>query len=337
MRIGLLILRRLLLMSPVMVGVLVITFVIGRVIPADPVALLMGQENADEALVQQIRHDLGLDQPIWTQFYVYVRNITRGDFGMCWSTRNPVLDDLAVRLPATLELVIVSMIVCIVLAIPLGVYAAVKRDAFGDHVTRVASLVGVAVPGFWFGLLLIFFFYYYLRWAPPPMGRIGFRTTIVPVTGFNLIDSLLAGNLKAFGEVWAYLALPVAAVSLRKVAQLTRLVRSSMIEVLASDYIQTARAQGLRRSTINFRLGLKNGLLPPITQIGDMFGDLIGGAVVIELVFAWPGAGRWAVTSALAGDFGPIQAFVVICAAVRVLCFLVADILYAVIDPRIKY
>jgi len=333
---ALFILRRLLLMIPIVFGVLVITFIIGRIIPADPVALLVGQED-DRATVERVRQELGLDQPLWTQFYVYIRNFARGDFGMCWSTRNPVVKDLAVFLPATIELVLVSMFFCIVLAVPLGVYAAVRKDTLGDHVSRVVSLFGVAIPSFWLGLLLIFVFFYLLRWAPPPMGRIGFRTSIDRVTGFYLVDSLLAGDLKAFGQTLSYLVLPVAAISLRKLAQLTRLVRSTMIEALSSDYIQTARSHGLRNRLINYRLAFKNASLPPITQIADMFGDLVGGAVVIELVFAWPGAGRWAVTSALAGDFAPIQAFAVICAVVRVITFLITDIMYAVIDKRIEY
>jgi peptide/nickel transport system permease protein len=330
------IIRRLLLMIPIVFGVLAITFIIGRIIPADPIHLFVGQED-DQAVIERVREELGLNEPIWVQFYRYISNFIRGDLGMCWSTRNPVVEDLALRLPATFELILLGLVFCIVLALPLGIFAAVRRDSLVDHVARVTSLLGVAIPSFWLGLLLIYFFFYKLGWSPPPIGRIGFRTSFPVVTGFYLIDSLLAGDIKAFGEVLGYLVLPVAALSLRKLAQLSRLVRSTMIEVLASDYILTARSQGLKKRLINYRLALKNGLLPPITQIGQMFGDLIGGAVVIELVFAWPGAGRWAVTSALAGDFAPIQAFAVICAIARIVVFLIADILYVVIDPRIRY
>lgn len=336
MRILYFILRRLLMLVPIMFGVLVITFIIGHVIPADPVYLFVGQEG-DPRLIAEVRAQLGLDKPLWTQFYIYLRNFVRGDLGLCWSTRNPVTVDLASRLPATFELIFVSVLVCVCLSFPLGVYAAVKRNAIGDHLSRVVSLLGVAIPGFWLGLLLIYLFFYKLRWAPPPMGRVGLRTDIQAVTGFYLIDTLLQGDLKAFGEVLGYLVLPVAAISLRKLAELTRLVRSTMIEVLESDYIQTARAQGIRKRLIHYRLALKNSLLAPITQIGQMLGDLVGGAVIIELVFAWPGAGRWAVTSALAGDFAPIQAVAVICAAARVASFLIADVLYVIVDPRIRY
>ena len=330
------VIRRLVLIVPIIFGVLAITFIIGRIVPADPIHLFVGQED-DQEVIERIREELGLDKPIWVQFYCYISNFIRGDLGMCWSTRNPVVEDLALRLPATFELIILGLITCIILALPLGVFAAVHRDALGDHFSRITSLLGVAIPSFWLGLLLIYLFFYRLGWSPPPIGRIGFSTSFPAVTGFYLIDSLLAGDVRAFAEVLGYLVLPVAALSLRKLAQLSRLVRSTMIEVLASDYIQSARSQGLRKTLINYRLALKNGLLAPITQIGQMFGDLIGGAVVIELVFAWPGAGRWAVTSALAGDFAPIQTFAVICAIARILVFLVADILYVVIDPRIRY
>jgi len=222
-------------------------------------------------------------------------------------------------------------------AFPLGLYAAVKRDSIGDHFVRIISTVGVAVPGFWLALVLIYVFFYQLGWAPAPTGRIGVRTLVKPITGFYLLDTLLKRDWKTFGEVWAHLALPVAAISFRSIAHLTRLIRTSMLEVLESDFVQAEMAQGLSKRLIYYRLALKNALLAPITQIGEQFGTLIGGTVVIELIFAWPGAGRWAISSALAGDFAPIQAFTVICAIIRVLVFLITDIAYAVIDPRIRY
>jgi len=213
----------------------------------------------------------------------------------------------------------------------------VRRDSFADHLSRIFSLSGVSMPGFWVGLLIIFFFYYMLSWTPPPMGRIHMRIYVERITGFYLIDTLLAGDLKAFGSVCVYLISPVFALAFRQIAQLTRLVRSTMIEVLSSDYVQAARAQGLRVRMINYRLALKNAMLPPVTQIGLIAGNLIGGAVIIEIVFAWPGAGSWAVDAALSGDFAPVQAFAVIAAIARVLIFLVADITYTKLDPRISF
>jgi peptide/nickel transport system permease protein len=184
---------------------------------------------------------------------------------------------------------------------------------------------------------LIYFLYFLLEWAPPPMGRINIRITVNEITGFYLVDTLLSGDLKAFLSVCPHMALPVFALTFHAIALLTRLTRSSMIEVLSSDYIQSARAQGLYAKTINYRLALKNAMLLPITQIGQLAGSLIGMSVIIEIVFAWPGAGSWAVDSALAGDFAPIQAFAVIMAITRVLVFLLADIFYTVLDPRISF
>ncbi|MBW2154918.1 MAG: ABC transporter permease [Deltaproteobacteria bacterium] len=328
--------RRLVALIPVTLGVLIIVFVIGRIVPADPLSFFIGQE-ADAELIERIRNELHLDEPLWTQFYYYVQDILNGSLGMSWSTRNPVSKDLMEKLPATFELILVSLIVTVVIAIPLGVIGAVKRDSVTDHFTRIVSLSGVSMPGFWVGLLLIFFLYYLLGWTPPPMGRIKMGLSVERVTGFYLIDTLLAGDLEAFGSVCLYLISPVSAIAFRQLAQLTRLVRSTMIEVLNSDYIQAARSQGLRSRMINYRLALKNAMLPPVTQIGLIAGNLIGVAVIIEIVFAWPGAGSWAVDAALAGDFAPVQAFAVIAAIARVLIFLVADIAYTKLDPRITF
>jgi peptide/nickel transport system permease protein len=330
------ILKRTLFLIPVMIGVLIIVFIVGRIIPADPVHFFIGQES-DQAYVEQVRKELYLDSPIWVQFYHYAKDLLQGDLGMSWSTRNPVRVDLAARLPATFELITVSLIVCVLIAIPLGVAAAVKRDTWIDHIARLGSLFGIAIPSFWFGLLLIYFFFYKFGILPPPMGRTSIGVSIETVTGFNLIDSLIAGNMEAFYDTVSHLIMPVLALTFARMAQLTRLVRSSMIEVLSSLYIEVARSQGLKERTIYYRLALKNAILPSITQIGQMWGQLIGGAVVVELVFAWPGTGSWAVDAALAGDFAPVQAFAVICAASYVLLSLATDVLYIIIDPRIKF
>lgn len=336
MKVWFYILRRMVSLVFVMGGVLIIIFVMGHVIPANPLHFFIGQES-DEAYVAQVRAELHLDDPIWKQFGFYVSDLLHGDLGMSWSTRNPVAADLAIRLPATFELITVSLIVCVLLAFPLGVVAAVKRDTWIDHSARVTSLLGVALPSFWLGLLLIYVFFYRLRILPPPMGRMSIGTNIRQVTGFYLIDTLLAGDLDAFGNVVRFMVLPVTALSFAKMGQLTRLVRSTMIETLGSTYIEAARAQGLRKWLIHYRLALKNAVLPPITQIGLIWGNLIGGAVIVEIVFAWPGAGSWAVDAALAGDYAPIQAFAIIMAAARVIIFLITDILYLFIDPRIRY
>ncbi len=330
------ILRRLLALIPVAIGVLVIIFVIGRIVPADPLSFFIGQDS-DQELIQRLTKELHLDDPIWKQFFYYLKDIQNGSLGMSWSTRNPVSFDLAQKLPATIELIAIGLFFTVIIAIPLGVVGAVKRDSYADHLSRFVALCGVSLPGFWVGLLLIFFLYFWLGWFPPPMGRIEMGMSVNQITGFYLIDTLIAGDLKAFGSVVSYLALPVCALAFRALAQLTRLTRSSMIEVLNSDYVMAARAQGLRPKMIHYKLALKNAMLPPVTQIGLLAGALIGNAVIIEIVFAWPGAGRWAVDAALAGDFAPVQAFAVIAAIARVLIFLVADVSYTKLDPRITF
>lgn len=319
-----------------MISVLIIVFIVGRIIPADPLHFFIGQES-DPDYMEQIRKELHLDDPIWVQFYYYVKDLLQGNFGMSWSTGNPVRVDLVARLPATFELITVSLIACVLIAIPLGVLAAVKRDTLIDHIARLGSLFGVAMPSFWLGLILIYFFFYKFGILPPPMGRTSIGVSIETVTGFNLIDSLIAGNMAAFYDTVRHLILPILAITFINIAQLTRLVRSTMIDVLSSLYIEVARSQGLKERLIYYRLALKNAILPPITQIGHMWGRLISGAVVIELVFAWPGIGSWAIDAALAGDFSPVQALAVICAASRVLLSLAVDVLYITIDPRIKF
>jgi peptide/nickel transport system permease protein len=330
------VMKRLIALVPVVIGVLIIIFIIGRIVPADPLSFFIGQE-ADQELIERVRHELHLDEPEWMQFYYYLKDIANGSLGMSWSTRNPVSVDLRAKLPATFELITVSLIITILVAIPLGVVAAVKRDSWVDHVSRVFSLCGVSIPGFWLGLLLIFFFYFLFHWAPPPMGRIGMRFYIDRITGFYLIDTLLSGDYAAFRSVCSYLVLPVISLAFVQIALLTRLTRSTMIEVMSSDYIQAARAQGMKIRMIHYKLALKNAMLPPITQIGQMAGNLIGGAVIIEIVFAWPGAGSWAIDAALSGDFAPVQAFAVLMAIARVLTFLAADVLYTKLDPRISF
>lgn len=329
------ILRRILYLIPVALGVLLLTFVIARVVPGDPLHLVIGPD-ADQALIEQTRKDMHLDDPLWTQFMSYVGGIARGDLGKCYTTGNPVMRDIIQRLPATLELTLLSMFLCIIVAIPLGIVAAVRRDGLADHICRIVSMTGVAMPSFWLGLVLIFFLFYLWRIFPPPMGRVAMGITFDRVTGFFLIDTLLAGNLVAFRSVVVSLILPCFALAFRGLGQLTRLTRSAMIEVLSSDYVDAARAQGLDERTIIYRLALKNALITPLTQIGIMFGHLLGGAVLVESVFAWPGLGLWVVTAAKSMDFNAVQGFVLMAAAFRVFIFLGIDLVHSYIDPRVR-
>jgi peptide/nickel transport system permease protein len=328
--------RRLLFLIPVMFGVLVVTFVVARVLPGDPTYLLV-PKDADAATVAAVRQELGLDKPVGAQFIIYMRDVLRGDLGRSIITGNPVLIDIRHRFPATLELTLLGLGLCVFVAIPLGVIAAVRRDGLIDHVSRVVSLLGVSLPSFWLALLLVYFLFFKLGWAPPPLGRgpVGFQPETI--TGLYTVDTLLARDWSGFARAIHFLALPVVSLALINMAPLARLTRSSMIEALNSEYVRFALAAGLPKRTIYFRLALKNALLAPLTLLGIIFGQLLGGAVIIETIFAWPGLGLWAVNAATQSDYAPVQAFVLLAAAARVLVFLLTDLAYAAIDPRIRY
>jgi peptide/nickel transport system permease protein len=328
--------KRLLFLGPVLFGVVTVVFIVARMLPGDPVHLL-APRDADAQTLAVIRTELGLDKPILAQFGRYLADIGRGDFGRAIHTGNPVLVDISNRFPATLELTILGLALCILVSIPLGVLAAVRRNGPLDHVSRLTSLLGVSIPSFWLALLLIYTFFFHLNVAPPPLGRgpIGFDPT--RVTGLYTVDTLLAGDLAGLWTAAHHLVLPVFSLALINMAPLTRLTRASMIEALGSDYVRYALAAGVPRRVVHFRLALKNALLAPITMIGILVGNLLGGAVIIETIFAWPGLGLWAVTAATQSDYAPVQAFALFAATTKVLVYLLTDLAYFAIDPRIRY
>ncbi|MDR7555487.1 MAG: ABC transporter permease [Armatimonadota bacterium] len=328
--------KRLLFLAPVMLGVLVVTFIVARILPADPIYLLV-PADADKITVDAVRRELGLDKPVYAQFIGYLKGVVRGDLGTSIHTGNPVTADIRHRFPATLELTLLGLALCVFVSIPLGVFAAVRRDGLVDHVARIVSLVGVSLPSFWLALLLVYLLFFKLGWAPPPLGRgpVGFSPPTI--TGMYSVDTLLAGDWQGFLVVLRYLALPVISLALINMAPLTRLTRSSMIEALGSEYVRFALAAGIPKRTIYFRLALKNALLPPITLLGIIVGFLLGGAVIIETIFAWPGLGLWAVNAAMQSDYAPVQAFALLAAGVKVIVYLLTDLVYFAIDPRIRY
>lgn len=336
MRLAVYAMKRLLFLAPVMFGVLVVTFVIARVLPADPIYLLLPRD-ADQSTVEAVRVELGLDKPVYIQFGLYIRDILRGDLGDSIHTGNPVLVDIRNKFPPTLELTLLGLGLCIFFSIPLGVIAAVRRDGPVDHISRVISLLGVSLPSFWLALLLVYFLFFELGWAPPPLGRgpIGFSPPMI--TGMHTVDTLLARDWSGFLTALRYLALPVFSLALIYMAPLTRLTRSGMIEALNSEYVRFALASGISKRTIYFRLALKNALLAPITLFGIIFGYLLGGTVIIETIFAWPGLGLWAVNAATQADYGPVQGFALLAAASKVIIYLLTDLAYFVVDPRIRY
>lgn len=329
--------KRLLYLIPVMLGVLLVTFFVARVLPTDPVYVLLPRDNVDQAMIDQIRRELGLDKPVIVQFGIYVQQLLKGDLGDSFHTGNTVLQDLRQRMPATVELTTIALLLCAFVSIPLGVMAAVRRDGLLDHVGRGLSLVGVAMPSFWLGLMLVYFLFFKLDWFPPPLGRAPIGFDVPAVTGMYTVDTLLAGDWKGFFSAVHYLALPTITLAAVNMAPLARLTRSSMIEVLGSEYVRTARASGVSEFMINYRLALKNALLAPVTMLGQIYGNLLGGTVIIELIFAWPGLGQYAVNAAAQGDYAPVQAFAILAASARVLVFLLTDLIYFTIDPRIRY
>lgn len=322
---------------PVIIGVVVISFILTRALPGDPAVYFAGA-MADEQSIQQVREALGLDKPLMAQFFLYVSDLAQGDLGRSISTGQPVLTDLAARLPASLELTLSALLLSCVIAIPLGVLAAVRQGSWVDHLCRVLVTAGVSLPTFFTGILLVYIFYYLLGWAPSPLGRLDFiYFEPARVTGFYLIDSLLAGDLETFFAALRQLALPTITLALFTLAPIARMTRAAMLQALSSDYIRTARAAGLSRGKILFGYGLRNALLPVVTTLGMVFSFVLGANVLVEKVFAWPGIGSYAVEALVASDYAAVQGFVLAMALLFVTLNLIIDLSYALIDPRIGF
>ncbi|MEL6522559.1 MAG: ABC transporter permease [Pseudomonadota bacterium] len=328
---------RLLQAIPVVIGVVVITFVLTRALPGDPAAYFAG-DAADEASIQQVREALGLDKSLPQQFVVYVGDLLRGDLGTSLSTGQPVLSDLARRLPASLELTLAALVLSCLLAIPLGVMAATAPGSWRDHLCRVVVTAGVSLPTFFTGILLIYVFYYLLGIAPSPLGRLDFiYIEPDPITGFYLIDSALVGDWETFAGSAKQLVLPATTMALFTLAPIARMTRGAMLQALSSDYIRTARAAGLTGTTILMRYAFRNAMLPVVTTLGMVFSFALGANVLVEKVFAWPGIGSYAVDALVASDYAAVQGFVLAMALLFVALNLIIDLAYAVIDPRIGF
>lgn len=317
-------------------AVIVITFALTRLLPGDTAAYFAGPAATEQA-IQEVRVKLGLDKPKYEQFARYVQDLARGDFGQSLTTGQPVVRDILARLPASAELTFAGLMVSILIAIPLGVLAAVKEGSFIDHISRVIATAGVSLPVFFTGLLLAYFFYFVLGWAPAPLGRLDIIYSAPPhVTGFYLIDSLLARDMELFWAAAKQLILPAATLAIFSLAPITRMTRASMLAVLSSDFVRTARASGLSTRRVILTYAFRNALLPVITTLGMVFSFLLGANVLVEKVFAWPGIGSYAVEALIASDFAPVQGFVLVMAILYVLLNLMIDLLYGVIDPRAR-
>lgn len=322
---------------PVVVGVVVIGFVLTRALPGDPAVYFAGAA-ADEASIAEIRRTLGLDRPLPEQFLIYVGDLLNGDFGSSISTGQPVLSDLANRLPASLELTLVALMMSCGIAIPLGVMAATRPGSIIDHACRVLVTAGVSLPTFFTGVVLIYVFYYLLGIAPSPLGRLDFIYLEPPrITGFLLVDSLLAGDLETFFAALRQLILPAATLALFTLAPIARMTRASMLGALSADFVRTARAAGLTGRTVRYTYAFRNALLPVVTTLGMVFSFTLGANVLVEKVFAWPGIGSYAVEALVVSDYAAVQGFVLAMAFLFVALNLVIDLTYTLIDPRIGF
>jgi peptide/nickel transport system permease protein len=328
-------LERIAQLLPVLLGVSVIVFVMMALTPGDPVQIMIGDQSITPEQEAELRRGLGLDRPMIERFFIFLGDAVQFDFGESFYHRRPVGDVIAERLPATIELSLVALIVALVTAIPLGVLAAIRKNSIFDRIATVGSLLGVSLPGFWFGILLLMLFAVHLH-ILPVSGRIGFDAEVRMVTGFLLIDTLLAGNLRAFGDALAHLILPAITLGLPMTAILMRVTRTSMLEVLRQDYVTFADAKGLSRRRVLFRHALKNALIPTVSVAAIETGSLLGGNMIVETVFGWPGLGRLVVESIFLRNYPLVQAAVLFYAVTYVLLNFIADLLYTVLNPRVK-
>jgi len=328
--------KRLLGALPNLVGVIVITFVLTRALPGDPAAYFAGASATKEA-IEQVRAQLGLDRPLVEQFFRYVADLARGELGTSLTTGQPVLQELLQRLPASIEMVVLALLLACAIALPLGVLAATRPGSWIDQLCRLVTTAGVSLPTFFTGLVLAYVFYFLLGWAPSPLGRLDPMFSPPPtVTGLYLIDAALAADGALWWASLRQLILPVITMALFVLAPIARMTRASMLAVLGSDFIRTARASGLGPGTVLVTYALRNALLPVVTTLGMVFGFMLGSSVVIEKVFGWPGVGSYAIDALTASDYAPIQGFVLAMGVLFVLLNLVIDLLYTLIDPRVS-
>lgn len=327
---------RLLFAIPSLIGVVIVTFVLTRALPGDPAAYFAGPAGTKEA-IQQIRVKLGLDRPLPEQFLRYVQDLGRGELGTALTTGQPVASDIRTRLPASAELTLLALLIAIAIAVPLGILAATRPGSLVDHLCRLITTAGVSLPVFFTGLILVYVFYYRLGISPAPLGRLDVFYSAPPaITGFYLIDSLIAGDREVFVASLKQLLLPAMTLGIFALAPIARMTRASMLAVLASDFVRTAKASGLSSSTVIVTYAFRNAMLPVITTLGMVFSFLLGANVLVEKVFAWPGIGSYAVEALIASDFAPVQGFVLTMAALYVLLNLAIDIAYGIIDPRMR-
>jgi peptide/nickel transport system permease protein len=316
---------------PVLLGVSIVVFFMVRLIPGDPAQIMLGQQ-ATQAQVQQVRENMGLDKPIIIQYGLFLKDALRGDLGDSTVTGRPVTTELMVRLPATFELTAFAMLIAVLVGVPVGVISAVKQYSLLDKTTSVLALTGISMPIFWLAMILVVIFGVNLELLPFP-GRLDPTTGITAITGLVLVDSLLTLNFAGFWDGLLHLIMPALALATIPM----RMTRSSMLEIMNEDYVRTARAKGVVPWRVIVKHALRNAMLPTITVIGLQVGLLMGGAIITETIFSWPGIGLYAYTSISSRDYASIQGVVLYGALLFVLINLLVDVLYAVLDPRVRY
>jgi peptide/nickel transport system permease protein len=330
--------RRLGLAILVLVGVLVVTFVVSRVVPGDPARLYIGPRASAERL-EEVRQQLGLNDPLPVQFIRYIGDILHGQLGYSFRTKRPILDDLKLRLPATMELVILDATLALVIGVVVGVLGAAKRGKIFDQLSRVVTIAGVSIPPFWLALLLQLVFFLHLGWLPLG-GRVSqdimLNHPITHITGFYLIDAAVTGNWIAWRDAALHLILPVCVLATYPISLAVRMTRASMVDVLSETYVTAARAAGLSEREILYRLALKNGIVPTLTVMGLIFGYSITGAIVVEIVFTWPGMGSYMSDAILNSDIYVLFAVTIVVTLVYIVINLLVDLIQAALDPRIR-
>ncbi len=328
------IIRRTLLVIPTLLGVTIIIFSMLAITPGDPAELLLGERATQDSL-DAMREYLGLKQPLYVQYWLFIKRVARFDLGETIWTRQKVSIEIMDRFPATIELTLAAMIISSFLGVLLGMISAAKQYSWFDYASMLGSLFGVSMPVFWLGLMLMLIFALTLGWFPMS-GRLGVDIDLTPITNFLLLDSILTKNWAALKDALMHLVLPAVALSTIPLAIVARMTRSSMLEVLRQDYIKTARAKGLSEVKIVLKHALRNGLIPVVTVVGLQFGILLGGAILTETVFAWPGVGKWLFDGVVKRDYMVIQGGSLLVATVFVFVNLIVDVLYAIINPRIS-
>jgi len=329
------ILRRLLLLIPIAIGVSIAVFLMIHFIPGDPAKIMLG-ERANKESIERLREEMGLNEPLYIQYFKFAGKIVKGDLGRSIMSKNKVIEELKERYPATIELSLFAISISIIIGIPAGIISATKRYSFFDYFSMSGALIGVSMPIFWLGLMAIWLFAFKLGWFPPS-SRLDATIELTSITNFNIIDSILTKNWLAFRNTLWHLVLPGISLGTIPMAIIARMTRSSMLEVMGKDYIKTAYAKGLKEKAVIYKHALRNALIPIITVIGLQFGTLLGGAVMTETIFSWPGVGKYSFDAIMARDFPVVQGTILILSVTFVLVNLIVDLLYGMVDPKIHY